>query len=149
MLSLSTKARYATRALIDLALYDSGEPIPLHKISERQDISIKYLETIMASLKSAGLVSSTKGPQGGYSLNKCPEEITLLDVVIAFEVAVCLVNCVNAPDECSRQKHCAMYDIWKELSTAINTKFSSISIRDAAQLQREKGLFTGEPMFHI
>ena len=141
MLSLSTKVRYATRVLIDISVHSSGKPIPLQEISDRQGISMKYLESIMPGLKSAGLITSSKGPHGGYLLNRPKSEVTLLDVLSAFGGPVSLVGCVNNPSSCERQQTCAAYDAWKEISNSINSSLESITIEDLAlrQTEKEKG----------
>ncbi len=138
MFSLSTKIRYATRTLIDIALHSMGKPIPLHEISERQGISLKYLEGIATGLKSAGLLTGVKGPAGGYLLGRPAEKITLFDTISAFGGPVALVGCVSDSSSCERSSSCAAYEAWREISDLINKKLGSISISQLAARQREK-----------
>jgi Rrf2 family protein len=138
MITISTRIRYATRTLVDISMHYQGEPIPLYEISERQGISTKYLETIMPTLKSAGLIESTKGPHGGYLPARPLNEITLFDVVAAFDGPVSLVKCVGGSADCERQRACAARDVWGEISDRINTAFKSVTIQHIADRQREK-----------
>ena len=82
---LGTKGRYAVMAMADLALHSSGRPVALAEIAARQDISLSYLEQLLAKLRKNGMVKSTRGPRGGYTLDKPPEEIRILDIIKAIE----------------------------------------------------------------
>ena len=137
-MKISTKIRYGVRAILDIATHSSERPVPLNDVSKREEISAKYLEAIMPSLKAADLIRSIKGPGGGYVLSLPPEEITLYDIVAALEGPMCLVDCVSKPDSCSRQKTCVIYDVWKDLSQLMNDTLRSTTISDLIERQREK-----------
>jgi len=149
MLTCSTRIRYATRSLMDIALQSPDCPVPVNDISARQKISVKYLESIMPPLKSAGLVVSSKGAHGGYLLAKPPSRITLFDVVCAFGGPVDLVSCVNGGSACDRVARCSAYDAWKELSDMINARLKSITIAGLAARQRQKEQQCRELVYHI
>lgn len=91
-MKVSTKARYALRALLDLAIYTIGEPVPLLYIAERQKLSVNYLEQVFALIKKAGIVKSIKGSQGGYLLARQPKDITVGEVIRAIEGEILLVD---------------------------------------------------------
>ena len=137
-MKLSTKIRYGVRAMIDIGTHCSDRPVPLNNVSKRQDVSAKYLEAIMPALKAAELVCSIKGPGGGYTLARRPQEITLYDIFAALEGPACLVDCVNQPESCHRQTSCVSYDVWKNLSQLINDNLKSVTISELIARQREK-----------
>ena len=93
-MKISTKGRYALRLLLDLAMNESGEPIRLKEVAERQGISDKYLEQIIATLNKGGVVKSTRGAQGGYSLKKAPSEYTVGMILRLMEGSLAPVECV-------------------------------------------------------
>ena len=92
-MKLTTKGRYGLRAVIDLAMYAKTEPVSLSDVAERQNISISYLEQLIAKLKKAGIVQSTRGAQGGYALAKEPEEISVGEILRALEGSLSPVDC--------------------------------------------------------
>lgn len=149
MLTLSTKVRYSTRVLIDIALLSGGQPVPLHRISGRQRVSVKYLEALMPALKSSGLLGSTKGPHGGYFLARPADRITLLDVVSAFGGPVSLVGCVQEDSYCDWKGRCAVNEAWERISTAINSQLREVKISDLARRQKQLLKEGGEIIFHI
>ncbi len=149
-MKLSTKIRYGVRAILDIGAHSSDRPVPLNDVSEREEISAKYLEAIMPSLKTADLIRSIKGPGGGYILSRPPEEITLYEIVAALEGPMCLVDCVSLPESCSRQGICVTYDIWKDLSRLINDTLKSVTLGELIARQREKAMRArGALMYNI
>ena len=138
MLRLSTKGRYGTRAMLELALSGGNKPILLREIAERQDISLKYLEQIIPSLKSAGLVNSSRGASGGYFLAKSPEEITIKEIVEALEGPLKLVDCVGDPGLCQVAGQCVTRDLWDEVSVNISKLLESRTLADLAQKHKDK-----------
>jgi len=100
-MKLSTRSRYGTRLLVDLARSQEKGPVQISEISNRQNISVKYLEQIIRPLKEAELVTSVRGAKGGHMLAKRPEEITLGQIVRLFEGQTDLVACVSHPENCS------------------------------------------------
>src|SRR5512135_994092 len=98
-MQLSTKGRYAVRAMFDLSFYSKGEPIPLSRISEREEISLHYLEQLFNKLRKGGVVESVRGPSGGFRLAKKPAEITVEEIIRTVEGQIQLVSCVEQSDK--------------------------------------------------
>ncbi|MBC8274920.1 MAG: Rrf2 family transcriptional regulator [Chloroflexi bacterium] len=137
-MKLSTKGRYGTRALLDLALHRKEEPVLLRDIAQRQQISLSYLEQLVAPLKAGGLVRSTRGVKGGISLAKPAEDISLNEVIQLLEGPTAPVDCVIDPDLCDRSRFCATRDVWSELKTAIDSVLDSTTLRDLVEKQKQK-----------
>jgi len=135
---LSTKGQYGARAMLDLALHYGEGPVLLKDIAKRQQISERYLEHLMVSLKAAGLIRSMRGARGGFTLAGPPSQIRLSEIIEAMEGSVVLVECVDAPDVCSRADHCVTRDIWAEMNKAMGDVLDSTTLADLAQRQREK-----------
>ena len=129
-MKLSTRTRYAVRALIELALNEENKPLQLKIIAERQDISIKYLEQLIAVLRSAGFVRSIRGSKGGYVLAKPPNQIKLSDVFNCLEGAVSTVECVENKDFCHRAADCPARQVWAQVQEAIECILQSITLQD-------------------
>ena len=130
---LSTKSRYGLRALFDIA-YNSGTlPAQIQDISRRQQISPRYLEQIFQSLKKAGILTSKRGPQGGYMLARSPETITLKEIIQATEGDLVLVECNSTKrkkkGECTFDGACVTQTIWQEASTLLNGYFAEITLK--------------------
>jgi Rrf2 family protein len=147
-MKLSTRGQYATRALLDLALHQDEAPILLKDISRRQQISQRYLEHLITPLIAAGIIVTTRGPKGGVSLAKPPEEIRLDEVIQLLEGAISPVECVNNPDTCMRSRSCATREVWDELRQTMTGFLKSITIRDLMERQREKENST-QVMYYI
>ena len=111
-MKLSTKTRYGTRILIELALMVNQGAISVSKISSNQKISVKYLEQILRTLRQAGVVKSVRGPKGGHLLAKDPAKIYLGQIVRLFEGQTDLVNCVSSPENCAMAAECLVRDAW-------------------------------------
>ena len=126
------------RAMLDLALHRGRGPVLVKDIAKRQEISENYLEHLVLSLKAAGLVNSTRGARGGYSLAKPPARIKLIDVIQALEGSLALVECVNAPRVCHRANSCVTRDIWSEMALAMKDVLKSTTLQDLAERQKEK-----------
>jgi Rrf2 family protein len=118
-LKFSTKTRYGLRTMIELAKDESGEGVFQKDISKNQDISIKYLDQIIQSLKVAGLIINVKGKKSGYTLTRKPSEITVYDVHRAFENDVCVIDCMAINYSCPRQDKCNAQHFWKGLNNTI------------------------------
>jgi Rrf2 family protein len=140
MIRLSTKGRYGTRLMTSLAQhYQNGrESIILKKISDEEDISIRYLEQIIIPLKIAKLVKSIRGAGGGYILARHPSEITMRDILLALEGPCCLVECVDDEDYCDKIKECATYEIWKNASSLMRDYFDSTTLQDLVKIANKK-----------
>ena len=133
-MKLTTKGRYGLRAVIDLAKYAKNEPVSLSDVAERQGISISYLEQLMAKLKKAGIVQSTRGAQGGYSLTKNPKEISVGEILRALEGSLSPVDC-SAVDgegetECSASSFCVTKYVWKRINDSINDTVNNIFLSE-------------------
>ncbi len=137
-MKLSTRGQYGTRALLDLALHRGEEPILLKDISQRQQISLKYLEHLITPLIAGGIVRSTRGPRGGVSLAKLPEEIRLDEVIQLLEGSIAPVECVSNPQVCTRSELCATRDIWSDLKKAIDGVLESTTLQDLVERQKKK-----------
>jgi len=137
-MKLSTRGRYGTRALLDLALHHADEPVALKDIAERQQISLSYLEHLVAPLISGGIVRSVKGPKGGLSLAKAPGEIKLSEIIQLLEGSTAPVECVDNPAICSRSELCVTRDVWGEMKKAINGVLESITLKNLVERQQNK-----------
>ena len=134
---LSTRGRYGTRMMLDLAAnYDNG-PIPLREIAKRQELSVKYLEQLIIPLKSAGLIRSVRGARGGYVLAEKPEQISVGQIIDILEGGLSLVDCVEDPNTCEREKACLTRDIWLRMSERLMEELSCLSLRDVLNGKRE------------
>lgn len=137
-MKLSTKGRYATRVLLDLALHQEEEPVPLRDIARRQQLSLRYLEHLVAPLIAGGMIRSTRGPKGGVSMARPPEEVGLDEVIQLLEGSLAPVECVDNPEVCSRSDLCAVRDIWGEMKKAMEGVLRSTTLRDLAERQKRK-----------
>jgi len=137
-MKLSTRTRYGTRALLELALHWGEGPVLLRDIAKRQEISLSYLEHLMAPLVAGGIIRSIKGPKGGVSLAKTPGEIRLDEVVQLLEGSIAPVECINDPGICNRSEFCATRDIWSELKDVISGVLESTTLQDLVERHRKK-----------
>lgn len=127
---LSTKGQYAVRAMVDLAYYSKDKPVTLHEISEREDISLNYLEQLFAKLRRNGIVNSVRGPGGGYVLAKKPDEINIGEIIEAVEESLSPVACVEGDKGCNRIDKCVTFKLWKGLGDRIKDFLSSITVQN-------------------
>ena len=137
-MKLSTKARYGTRAMLELAKSYGKKPLSIREIAKNQEISEKYLEHLLASLKAAGFIKSSRGTKGGYTLTKPPEEIRLSQIVQVLEGSVAPVDCVENEKACSRCGFCATRDVWALIKQSIDNVLYSITLADLARRQEQK-----------
>lgn len=130
-MKISTKGRYSLRLMLDLAQHYEDSPLSLKDISERQNISKKYLEQIVPPLTKAGLLLSNRGHMGGYRLAKSPAEITVAAVVECTEGNLQPVSCMaDSSNECPQQLECLTLPIWQGLYHAMNEYLQGISLQD-------------------
>ncbi len=129
---LTTKGRYAVTAMLDLALHEGAGPINLADISSRQGISLSYLEQLFSKLRKHKLVTSSRGPGGGYSLGQSAEEISVALVICAVDEAVDATRC-GGQKNCQGDERCLTHDLWEELSGHISNFLDSISLADLIQ----------------
>lgn len=134
-MKISTKGRYALMLMLDLAIYNTGEPVRLKEVAKRQQISEKYLEQIISMLNKAGFVKSIRGPQGGYMLKKAPEEYTVGMILRQTEGSLAPVNYDDANDS---EQESVTVRIWEQLSEAINNIVDNITLRDLVEWQEEQ-----------
>ncbi len=127
---ISTKGRYALRIMIDLALNENGDYISLKDISNRQNVSIKYLEQIVSLLNKAGFLSTARGNNGGYKLNKKPEEYTVGEILRAAEGNLSPMVCLTEDGKCDKKDDCITFSFWEGLDNAINQYVDSKTLAD-------------------
>ena len=147
-MTISTKGRYAIRALIEIALNQDKGLVLVKDVSVSQAISEKYLERIFSSLKSAGFVKSRRGCKGGYILARKPEEINILDVLKALEGSLAPVECVETPS-CTRLKACAARLLWIKLNSAIERTLGAATLAVLVDEQRRLSSEKQPLMFQI
>jgi Rrf2 family cysteine metabolism transcriptional repressor len=138
MMKLSTRTRYGTRALLELALRKGEGPVFLKDIARRQQISLSYLEHLVTPLISGGIIRSIKGPKGGVTLAKKPEDIKLMEVTRLLEGSLAPVECVDNPDICERSTECVTRDIWGEVKAAMNRVLEATTLQDLVERQKKK-----------
>lgn len=126
---LTTKGRYAVTAVLDLAFHEDSGPVSLAAISDRQHISLSYLEQLFARLRRNGVVKSTRGPGGGYSLNRDAADISVSDVILAVDES-CQVTACNEVENCQGDYRCLTHDLWNELSSEIRNFLDGISLAE-------------------
>ena len=136
-MKLSTRTRYAVRAMIELAQNEGSRPLQLKIIAKRQDISIKYLEQLMAVLRSAGLIRSVRGSRGGYTLSRPANQVRLSDILSCLEGPVTTGECVEDGDRCVRAAECAARQVWMRVQQAIDEVLQSITLQDVVEVARE------------
>lgn len=138
-MKISTKGRYALRLMLDLAMAEENKVSSIKEIAARQRISDKYLEQIISVLSKAGYVRSIRGPQGGYSLKKKPEDYTVGMILRLTEGSLAPVACVEEDAEyCERERQCATVEVWKRMNQAINDVVDHITLADLLIIQEEK-----------
>ena len=135
-MKLTTKGRYAVTAMLDLALHASQGPVKLAEISERQGISLSYLEQLFTRLRKQNLVVSTRGPGGGYSLSRGSDEIPVSAVILAVDENVDTTRCGGLAN-CHNDQRCLTHELWMELSSQIRTFLDQITL---GELMRNGGV---------
>ncbi len=137
-MKLSTRGQYGTRALLELALHYREGPVPLKDIARSQQISLQYLAHLITPLVAAGIVLSTRGPRGGVSLARSPQEVKLSEVIGLLEGSIAPVECVSDPKYCSRSDFCATKDIWGELKKVMDGVLESTTLQDLVERHKKK-----------
>ena len=142
-MKLSTKGRYGLRAMVDLADHCERTPVSISAISARQDISVSYLEQLLAKLRKAGLVKSVRGAQGGYVLTREAKEISVGEILMALEGDLTPVNCSElARDEkteksCSGSQYCVTKYVWKRINDSIQDTVNNIWLSELVEDSRK------------
>ena len=148
-MKFNTKTRYGIRTMIELAMHSNNGGVYQKEISERQEISFKYLDQIIASLKASGLIVNSTGRMSGYVLTKDPEEISVYDIFQAFEHKLAIIDCLTGEGICSRDRTCASRDFWNDLNRIIIDYLESTTLNDLAQKQRVINENESINMFYI
>ena len=138
-MNISTKGRYAVRAMLDLALQPTDGPTLIKDISKRQEISGLYLEQLFTRLKTFGLLRSIRGRKGGFMLSKPAAEIRLIDILQVMEGSIALVDCVDNAALCARADACVTRDVWAEMKKAMTEVLESTTLQDLVKRANGKG----------
>ncbi len=138
-MNLTTKGSYAVTAMLDLALHSVRNPITLSDISDRQSLSLSYLEQLFSRLKRNNLVASTRGPGGGYQLAKAPEEINVAEVILAVDEPIDATGCQGTED-CQKGSICLAHNLWLGLSESIYDYLNKISLAEVISQQEIRRL---------
>jgi Rrf2 family iron-sulfur cluster assembly transcriptional regulator len=137
---LTTKGRFAVTAMIDVALHGVRGPVTLAAISERQKISLSYLEQLFGKLRRHGLVESVRGPGGGYNLGRAPELVAVADIIVAVDEPIDATQC-GGRENCLDDRRCMTHELWAGLNAHIFTYLRSITL---AELARQQGPRNGD-----
>ena len=136
-MKLTTKGRFAVTAMLDLALHGADGPVTLAGISERQKISLSYLEQLFGKLRRRGLVESVRGPGGGYHLARDGSKITVADIIRAVDEPIDSTQC-GGRENCHDHQRCMTHELWEELNTTVSGFLSGIRLSDLVDKQRTK-----------
>jgi Rrf2 family protein len=137
-MKLSTKARYGLRAALDLAEHYGNGPVQMKVVAQRQAISAKYLEHLLAVLKSSNLVRVSRGAHGGYELARPPREISLGEVIRALEGSLELVDCAGEKSTCPRLPSCVTREVWQQMKAALEGIIDNTTLADLVEKQKVK-----------
>ncbi len=135
-MKISTKARYGLRIMLELAHYYSKGPVFLKDIAKRQQISEKYLEHILSSLRIKGFVKSLRGAKGGYVLNQHPKDIKVSEIIYTTEGSLSLVECIENPKVCSRYAFCITKEVWQGMKDSMEKYVDGITLQDLVEKER-------------
>lgn len=130
MLRLSTKGQYGVRAMYEIAKAGCVGPVTIRQISERQDVSVSYLEQILNTLRRSGIIQSVKGPGGGYVLSRSPEGISIGEILRELEGPVAITSCLDPAEGCVRIDSCVTHLLWKSLGENIERFLDSMTLKD-------------------
>jgi Rrf2 family protein len=136
-MKLSTRSRYGTRLILDMAQHYGGKPIQLSEIAKRQNISLKYLEQIIRPLKKAEYIESFRGSKGGHKLSKAPDQISVGEIVALLEGGDTLTQCSRDPKSCDRMDECLTRYVWQEASIAMFDRLNNITFSQLIDLSAE------------
>ncbi|MCL5073208.1 MAG: Rrf2 family transcriptional regulator [Actinobacteria bacterium] len=139
-MKLTTRGRYSTRLMMELALNYEKRLVLLKDVASSQEISQKYLSQLIIPLKIAGLVRSSRGAHGGYCLSRAPKDIKLIEIITAVEGPFYLVECVVNPDICNRSKSCVAREVWSEIGEKFLDILSSYNLQQLTERHIEKHL---------
>jgi Rrf2 family iron-sulfur cluster assembly transcriptional regulator len=134
---LTTKGRFAVTAMIDVALHGSNGPVTLAAISERQKISLSYLEQLFGKLRRHGLVESVRGPGGGYNLGRAPETVAVADIIVAVDEPIDATQC-GGRENCHDDRRCMTHELWAGLNVHIFTYLRSVTLAELVRQQQPR-----------
>lgn len=134
---LTTKGRFAVTAMMDLAMQNRAGPVTLAQISERQKISLSYLEQLFAKLRRRGLVDSFRGPGGGYCLAKDMGQVSVSEIILAVDEPLDSTQCAGK-ENCQDDRKCSTHDLWAKLNEHILDYLGSVSLRQLVDAQKAK-----------
>ncbi|MCG8688002.1 MAG: RrF2 family transcriptional regulator [Desulfobacterales bacterium] len=138
---LTTKSRYGTRLILDIAVYGTERPVPLSDVSKRQNISLKYLEQLSRKLRNAGIIKSQRGPFGGHMLAKAPIDVSIGDIVRVLEESTAITDCAEQDKKtcgvCNQAGECLSRWVWVEASKAMFDRLDNITIHSLLTLDNE------------
>jgi Rrf2 family cysteine metabolism transcriptional repressor len=137
-MKLSTRSRYGTRALIDIAINSNGRPVLLRDVARRQEISTMYLEHLITPLISAGIVRSTRGAKGGVWIARDLKEVRLTEVIQLLEGSLAPVECVDDPKYCRRYEACVTREVWTELKRVMTGVLGGTTLEELVDRQKRK-----------
>ena len=137
-MKIPTKIRYGLRFLLDVAEHGDQGVVTLREASLRQGISQKYLWQVVAPLKSAGLITSERGKDGGFRLAREPGDVTIRDLYTAIEGDCALVGCLSRPETCPRHEHCEVRDVWDEISQGLGNLMQGFSLEHLLERERQR-----------
>ena len=145
---LTTKGRYAVTAMLDLAIHHGEGPVTLADIAKRQEISLSYLEQLFSLLRKRGLVSSTRGPGGGYRLGREAREIAVVDVIGAVDESVDATRC-GGRENCQGAERCLTHDLWQDLSAQIYDFLKGIDLAHLVERRRVQEVAARQESGHL
>ena len=148
-MKFNTKTRYGIRTMIELAMHWKDKGVFQKEISERQEISFKYLDHLISSLKASGLIENAGGRMSGYVLTKDPDDISIYDIYKAFEPELAIIECLTDDSTCMRSRVCATKEFWNGLNKRIIDYLEGTSLQDLAQKQKQMNEEKAESMFYI
>lgn len=148
-MKFNTKTRYGIRTMLELALQGEGEGLYQKEISERQEISFKYLDQLISALKASGLIANAGGRMSGYVLTKDPADISIYDIYKAFEPSLAIADCLADDSHCTRSGICSVKDFWNALNRLVIDYLEGTKLKDLAQKQKKMNEEKSAPMFHI
>ncbi len=139
-MKLSTRSRYGTRMMIDMAQRYNEGPVQIGDIARRVDVSVKYLEQLIIPLKKAGYITSVRGPKGGHMLSRPPEAISIGEVVRVLEGGINLSDCVEDPKVCDKSEVCLTRSLWEEATKAMHDRLDATTL--AEMVRSGKALYS-------
>lgn len=145
---LTTKGRFAVTALLDLAMQQSNNPVTLADISQRQKISLSYLEQLFAKLRQSKLVDSVRGPGGGYCLAKDLEQVSVADIILAVDEPIDATQC-GGKENCHNDSKCMTHDLWAKLNDLIFEYLGAVTLKELVDNQKEQHEEEIVPLFDM